>query len=158
MFGKLTLALALVAVLAAPAQARDRSATDTQMALMAATFSLSYLPPNHRAHWGNPETGNSGSSFWYAQFENTKGHLCRRFWIELQGFAPEEHIGCLTNRNTWIVDRKWILSYDERRHTNPSCVRLFSDTRLDRGRTHYETSICKISPNQWQVLPERNRS
>lgn len=156
MFGKLTLVLALVAVLAAPAQARDRTPDDAKMAILAATFSLYYLPRNHRAEWHNPESGNSGGSFWHTEFQNERGQPCRKFWIEFQGSSPEEFIGCYINRNTWLVNRKWILAYDERNHTNPSCVRLFSDTRLDRGRFQHEASVCKISPNQWQVLPERN--
>lgn len=138
---------------ASSVQAENRSAKDAKMSLMASLVALNSVPENHMVVWYNPETGNFGSSNWIGQFRTARGDLCRNLKVAFQTDPAESHIGCLTNQNTWIVDRQYMLAFAEYRHSNPSCIRFLMDARIGHDHPRFNTSICKIDNTIWQVHP-----
>jgi hypothetical protein len=60
---------------------------------------------------------------------------------------------CHTNRMTWIVNDRWILSPIQQNHSNPSCMAFRFDVRLDRGRVQTTGSFCRTGQTKWQAHP-----
>ena len=128
---------------------------DQMMSLHAMAMALTTEDPISRFIWTNPDTGNGGETIILGVITHGPyvGCLGLQTAVLVQGrdIYRENPAACRGggNSNTWIVNRKWIISSVDRRYYN-GCIRRFMEARIKRGRVSSTETICQEGRN-WLV-------
>ena len=128
---------------------------DQMMSLHALAMALTVQQGESRYLWANPETTNSGEVTILGIIPNGPYAGClglqRAVLIQGRDTYREYPAACRGggNSNTWIINRKWVISSVDRRYYD-GCIHRFMDARLNRGRVTSTETVCQIGYD-WMV-------